>query len=182
MIQIVGYDPSWPKVFQNEATALRGVLGQAALAVHHVGSTAVLGMAAKPVIDIQVSVPSLKPIEPLRQALAQLGYTHVPLGPFDLAYPYFVTPSERPHTHHVHLCVYGSQQEREHLAFRDYLRTHPEIAQRYVELKRKLALENHGNALESQERYSLSKTEFVEATVSRASAEGYPCRPHRNGA
>ena len=174
MIQIVAYDPSWPDAFELEAMALRGALGSAALSIDHVGSTAVPGLAAKPVIDIQVSVPSLQPMEPYSHALMLLGYTHVPLGAFDLVYPYFEKPTDWPHTHHVHLCASGSEQERNHLAFRDYLRARPEVAERYVELKRKLAGENHGNTLESRERYSLSKTEFVTAAVTQALAEGFP--------
>lgn len=174
MIQIVAYDLSWPAAFELEAMALRQAFGSAALSIDHVGSTSVPGLAAKPVIDIQVSVPSLQPIELYSQALMLLGYTHVPLGAFDLVYPYFEKPRDWPHTHHVHLCASGSEQERNHLAFRDYLRVHPEVGERYVALKRKLAEENHGNTLESRERYSLAKTEFVDAAVAQALAEGFP--------
>ncbi len=107
------------------------------------------------------------------EPLAHLGYSHVPLGPFDLVYPFFQKPAEWPSTHHIHLCVAGSEQERKHLAFRDYLRRHPLVAAEYVELKRQLAAANHGGTPESRERYSLAKTEFVSSVLERAFSEGY---------
>ena len=153
-------------------------MGALALRVDHVGSTSVPGLAAKPVIDIQVSVATLAPLAVCARPLAQIGYTHVPLGEFDRIYPFFQKPAEWPATHHVHLCVYGSAPERRHLAFRDYLRDHPGVAAAYEALKRRLAAANDGVTLESRERYSLSKTEFVTAVLERALSEGYPLPPH----
>jgi GrpB-like predicted nucleotidyltransferase (UPF0157 family) len=174
-IEIVPYDPSWPDVFEAEAGNIRRLFGAVALSIDHVGSTSVPGMAAKAIVDIQVSLRSLEPRPRYRKLLEQIGYTHVPLGAFDLVYPYFEKPVAWPHTHHVHLCVSGSEQERNHLAFRDYLRAHPQIARQYIELKRELAAECTGDTRESRERYSLSKTDFVTAVVARALLEGYPC-------
>jgi GrpB-like predicted nucleotidyltransferase (UPF0157 family) len=76
-----------------------------------------------------------------------------------------------PSTHHVHLCVAGSEQERDHFAFRDFLRRDPAVAAEYAALKRELAAAYDGLTLESQERYSLSKTEFVRSVLARAFAE-----------
>ena len=86
-------------------------------------------------------------------------------------YPFFKKPAEWPSTHHVHLCVAGSEQERDHLAFRDFLRRNPAVAAQYAALKRELAAAHDGLTLESQERYSLSKTEFVRSVLARAFAE-----------
>ena len=86
-------------------------------------------------------------------------------------YPFFKRPVGWPSTHHVHLCAGGSEQERSHLAFRDYLRRNPAVAADYAALKRKLAAVHDGRTMESQENYSLSKTEFVRSVLSRASAE-----------
>jgi len=181
MITIAPYDSSWPALFEAEAASIRKVLGVLAVHVEHVGSTSVPGLAAKAVIDIQVSVPSLRPLSPYHGPLSSLGYTHVPVGDFDLVYPFFQKPNTWPATHHIHLCAVGSEQERDHLAFRDYLRNHPSAAAAYVELKRTLAATHHGTTFESRERYSLSKTEFVTAALERAFAEGYPL-PLRDGA
>jgi GrpB-like predicted nucleotidyltransferase (UPF0157 family) len=171
MIIVAPYDPAWPEQFAAEAERIRKVFGNLALLIEHVGSTSVPGLAAKPVIDIQVSVLSLEPGNFYRTRLADLGYTHFPLGQFDLVYPFFKRPAEWPSSHHVHLCVSGSEQERNHLAFRDYLRRHPAAAAEYDGLKRKLAAVHAGLTMESQERYSLAKTEFVHSVLSRALAE-----------
>ena len=170
MITIDPYDPAWPARFDAEAASIRLVLGEIALRVEHVGSTAVPGLAAKPVVDIQVSVPSLDPLGHFVEQLSQIGYNYLPLGAFDLVYPFFQKPAVWPSTHHVHLCVVGSEQERKHLAFRDYLRNHPSVAAEYVTLKRQLASVHQGGTIESQERYSLSKSEFIASVLMRASS------------
>ena len=92
MIEIVPYRASWPREFADEAARIRTALGARARRIDHVGSTAVPGLAAKPVIDIQLSVPSLDPLAMWVEALRALGYTHVPLGDFDAVYPYFKRP------------------------------------------------------------------------------------------
>jgi GrpB-like predicted nucleotidyltransferase (UPF0157 family) len=171
MIVIASYDPAWPEQFAAEAERILHAFGHLALRIEHVGSTSVPGLAAKPVIDVQVSVPSLEPRELYRSLLTDLGYTHFPLGEFDLVYPFFKRPAEWPSSHQVHLCVSGSEQERNHLAFRDYLRRHPAVGSAYVALKRKLAVVHDGLTMGSQERYSLAKTEFVHSVLNRAFAE-----------
>jgi GrpB-like predicted nucleotidyltransferase (UPF0157 family) len=107
------------------------------------------------------------------ESLANLGYAQVALGPFDLVYPFFQKPGKWPSTHHVRLCVAGSVQERDHLAFRNYLRRYPPTAAEYVALKRQLAASHDGATLQSRERYSLAKTGFVTAVLGRALADGY---------
>lgn len=174
MIAIVPYDPTWPAAFDAEATNIRSVLESLALRVEHVGSTSVPGLEAKPVIDIQVSVATLEALDLYSEALARIGYTHVSLGPVDSVYPFFQKPRVWPSSHHIHLCVIGTEEERRHLAFRDYLRSTPLAAADYVELKRRLAAKFNGATLESRERYSLSKTEFVTSALRRALSAGYP--------
>lgn len=169
MIVIAPYDPRWPADFAAEAGSLQLALGRAALRIEHVGSTSVPGLAAKPVIDIQVSVASLNPLAPLASVLADLGYVHVPQGAFDLVYPFFQKPAGWPSTHHLHLCVAGAEQERKHLTFRDHLRRHPESAKAYAELKRRLAATHHGDTLESREQYTLSKSAFISAVLAKSS-------------
>lgn len=173
MIEIVSYNVSWPALFATEAVAIRDALGALARRIEHVGSTSVPGLAAKAVIDIQISVQSLEPLSVFGEPLGRIGYIHVMLGEFDLVYPFFQKPSTRPSTHHIHLCVVGSDLERRHLAFRDYLRDHPLVASEYTALKRELAAIHDGGSLESRERYSLSKTEFVSSVLQRAFADGY---------
>ena len=170
MIVIASYDSAWPALFAAEAARIRASFGAHAKRIEHVGSTAVPGLAAKPVIDIQISVDSLASREFFEGLLKQLDYAHFPLGEFDLVYPFFKRPFSWPSTHHVHLCVSGSEQEWNHIAFRDYLRCNPAAAAAYVELKRGLAVVHHGLTMESQEQYSLAKTEFIRSTLSEAVA------------
>jgi GrpB-like predicted nucleotidyltransferase (UPF0157 family) len=168
MIEIVPYDCRWPALFEAEAARIGEALGSLAMRVEHVGSTSVPGLAAKPVIDIQVSVASLATLGPYATPLSRLDYGHVAVGAFDLVYPYFRKPAAWPSTHHLHLCVFGSEQERRHLAFRDHLRGHPAVAAEYVELKRTLAAIHDGATFESRERYSLAKTQFVNDVLAQA--------------
>jgi GrpB-like predicted nucleotidyltransferase (UPF0157 family) len=173
MIHIVPYQSTWPEAFQCEADRIRSHFAVQAVRIEHVGSTAVPGLAAKPVIDIQVSLPSLTPRELWLAAMAALGYTHIDLGDFDRVYPFFARPASWPATHHVHLCAAGSVQEREHLAFRDGLREHPAIADAYSQLKRELAQRHPGDTLASREAYSLAKSDFVRDILTKARAVGY---------
>jgi GrpB-like predicted nucleotidyltransferase (UPF0157 family) len=168
MIVIAPYDPAWPGAFATEAARIHRVFGALALRIEHVGSTSVPGLAAKPIIDIQVSVPTLGPVDLYHEWLTGLGYTHFSLGAFDLVYPFFKRPAGWPSTHHVHLCAAGSEQERDHLAFRDHLRRNPAVAAEYAGLKRELASAHDGLTMESQEQFSLAKSAFVRSVLARA--------------
>lgn len=170
MIHLAPYDPAWPQMFEDEAKSIREVFGAHALRIEHVGSTSVPGLAAKPVIDIQVSVDSLAHIAEYRPLLSALGYVHVDLGPFDLVYPFFQKPQAWPSTHHVHLCAAHSEQESNHLRFRDYLRSNPSAVSEYLALKRALAAKYDGTTIESRECYSLSKGDFIAHALSVAPA------------
>jgi GrpB-like predicted nucleotidyltransferase (UPF0157 family) len=169
VIELVDYDPAWPARFAVEARVLRDALGAHALRIDHVGSTAVQGLIAKPVIDIQVSVASLDDPAAFDTALDAAGYTHLVHDPaFDRIYPFFAKPLGWPRTFHVHLCVAGSTEEARHLAFRDHLRAHPEVARDYVQLKQQLAALHGGHDEAARERYSIAKTAFVTAIERRA--------------
>jgi GrpB-like predicted nucleotidyltransferase (UPF0157 family) len=172
VLYLVPYQTSWPEEFTLEAQALRRELGSLARRIEHVGSTAVPGLSAKPIIDIQISVLSLPPLAPFLGPLKRLGYAQISLGGFDRVYPFFAKPPDWPSTHHVHLCEVGGEQEARHLVFRDYLRAHPSAAKQYLQLKAQLAVANHGMTLESRELYSLSKTEFIEGVLANARVAG----------
>src|SRR5262249_8534461 len=137
-LEVVPYDPQWPVAFEEEAGRIRAALGAVALRIDHNGSTSVPGLAAKPVIDIQVSVAELEPMDAYRQPLQSIGYTHVP-HPDDSFCPFFHRPDTWPHSHHVHVVRGGGMEERRTLAFRDYLRGHPDCAREYERLKLHLA-------------------------------------------
>src|SRR5262245_59447244 len=129
-IEIRDYDPEWPALFTAERQRIASELGSLALRIDHNGSTSVPGLAAKPVIDIQISVRQLQPIESFGAGLGRLGYTHSPHGD-DAWCPFFHRPATWPHTHHVHVVEAGGAEERRTLAFRDYLRENAQVAREY---------------------------------------------------
>ena len=172
-LHIVPYDQAWPSAFSAERDRIAAALGALALRVDHNGSTSVPGLAAKPIIDIQVSVRSLQPIETYATGLMQLGYVHVP-HPDDAFCPFFHRPLAWPHTHHVHVVQAGGAEERRTLAFRDYLRDHPDVARAYEDLKRGLASQHSATDFSSRQAYADAKTEFITSMTERALANGYP--------
>ena len=188
---IAPYDSNWPDLFKTEAELLRSRLSRLVVRIEHVGSTSVSGLDAKPIIDIQVSVPTLQRLEVFELPLTSLGYAHVPDPDpeFERIYPHFRKPAKRAATHHVHLCVASSDIERRHLAFRDYLRDHRDVAQEYGRLKHSLAARYGLQTRQARQEYTSAKGPFIEKIVAKALAAGYPglkpqpasCGPHAPG-
>jgi GrpB-like predicted nucleotidyltransferase (UPF0157 family) len=139
VISIADYDPAWPVRFAELAARLRQALGDVALRIDHIGSTSVPGLAAKPVIDIQISVARLEPVDPFRAPLVGLGYVYRESNP-ERTKRYFREPLGEPRTH-VHVRRAGSFSEQFPLLFRDYLRVDPAAAAEYAVVKRRLAAE-----------------------------------------
>ncbi|HVN85308.1 MAG TPA: GrpB family protein [Candidatus Binatia bacterium] len=166
-LEIVPYDPRWPARFEAEAERIRGALGRFALRIDHNGSTSVPGLAAKPVIDIQISVADLAPIDRYRAPLEGIGYVHVPNAD-DAFCPYFHRPRHWPHSHHVHVVRAGDAEERRTLAFRDYLRAHADAAHEYAVLKTRLAAQCNADNSASREAYANAKGEFIERIIAAA--------------
>jgi len=132
------YDPDWPARFQLEAAILTEFLGPWITGgVHHVGSTAVPALAAKPVIDIMVGVLDLGSSRPCIDLLAELNYRYAPYREDEMHW--FCKPGPARRTHHLHLVPTGSKRFTDVLAFRDYLRAHRHAARQYEQLKRQLA-------------------------------------------
>lgn len=173
VLEIVPYSSDWPRQFAAERTKIAAALGALARRIDHNGSTSVPGLAAKPVIDIQISVERLQPIEAYAPALVGLGYVHVP-HPDDAFCPFLHRPARWPHTHHVHVVQAGGDEERRTLAFRDYLREHESVAREYETLKRGLASRYNASQFTSRQAYADAKSDFIEAAIRRALAEGHP--------
>ncbi|AXG98987.1 GrpB family protein [Deinococcus wulumuqiensis] len=137
VIEVVPYDPAWPAQFEAIAASIRAKLGPLALSVEHVGSTSVPGLAAKPIIDLDVVISSRLRLPEVISKLAELSYVHEG----NLGIPgreAFMWPagSQR---HHLYVCSVNTPNLHYHLLFRDYLRQHPEKALEYGQLKEKLA-------------------------------------------
>jgi GrpB-like predicted nucleotidyltransferase (UPF0157 family) len=173
VLEIHPYDPRWPDEFAAERERLRVALSGLAERIDHHGSTSVLGLAAKPVIDIQISVQALQPISSYGEHLSALGYVHHP-HPDDAIAPFFHRPESWPHTHHVHVVASGGEEERRTLAFRDYLRDHAEAAREYEALKKALAPQHSSARFNTRQAYADAKGELIERITRRALSEGYP--------
>jgi GrpB-like predicted nucleotidyltransferase (UPF0157 family) len=142
-IVIVRYDPAWPDEFRRIGGRLRRVLGPVARRIDHIGSTAVPGLDAKPIIDVQVSVATLVPEAPYLRPLEANGYRWHPDNP-DRTKRFFREPEGDPRAH-VHVRAEGGFDEQLNLLLRDYLRSHPESAGEYARAKRSLAEEFREN-------------------------------------
>ena len=164
-VQIVEYDLEWPALADAEMRAIQEALGDIAVRVEHVGSTAVPGLAAKPILDLQLSVEAIEPRDRYTESLERLGYLSVP-APESPDYRLFAKPAERPRTHHLHVCAAGSEHELRHIAMRDFLRAHPDEAARYEALKRDVAARHPQDRL----AYIDGKDAFVTALERRAVA------------
>lgn len=163
-VVIVDYNPLWPEQFETLYARLANVLGGLALTIEHVGSTAVPGLAAKPIIDIDVLLKSSDDLPLAISALSSIGYQH--RG--DLGIPgreAFREPAGSLR-HHLYVCPDNREYQR-HIAFRDHLRAHPREADAYAALKRELA-RKFG---EDREAYNNAKREFVESILRRCTSE-----------
>lgn len=160
-ITIEDWSPDWGAKFTGKAAAIRAALGQSALRIDHIGSTAIAGLAAKPIIDIQVSVADFVDDE-LSKAMAAAGYVWRRSNP-ELTKRYF---RERPGTErtHVHVRRLGSWHEQWALLFRDYLRAHPAVREDYADLKRVLA-GRHGH---DRAAYTDAKGDYFWSTIRNA--------------
>jgi GrpB-like predicted nucleotidyltransferase (UPF0157 family)/ketosteroid isomerase-like protein len=162
-VRIVPYDPSWPERFEEERAALADAIGDWVFGgIHHVGSTSVSGLEAKPVIDILVGVWDLTESRSCFERLGTLGYLYAPYRSNEMHW--FCKPHPSRRTHHLHLVPADSPRFRDELAFRDYLRVHRGVAEEYGALKRRLAKEFEHD----REAYTDAKAEFILATVQRA--------------
>lgn len=163
-IRIVPYDPRWPARFERESAALTDAIGEwVAGGVHHVGSTAVPGLVAKPVIDILVGVRSLEESRACFARLGELGYLYFPYRSEEMHW--FCKPRPGRRTHHLHLVPADEKRFSDELAFRDYLRAHGDVAEKYGVLKRRLAEEFRHD----REGYTEAKGEFIQKVVGQAS-------------
>jgi GrpB-like predicted nucleotidyltransferase (UPF0157 family) len=166
-IELVPYDPRWPALFAAEAPLIRAALGEPVVAIEHFGSTAIPGMAAKPIIDILVAVRSLAAMGHAEAALAPLGYVFWRDNPKRdrMFFVKGMPPYGARRTHHIHITEpNGAMWQRR--IFRDYLISHPDEARRYEALKRGLM----AKFPDDREAYTAAKTNFVDAVMRLAKA------------
>ncbi len=169
-VVVVDYDPQWPIVYKKEKVEILRVIGDKVVAIKHIGSTAVPGLGAKPIIDIMVAVRHLSDANQCIQPLQSIGYEYV-LEP-EVQIPewrYFRKGPQEAHKH-LHMVEPTSDFWRRHLLFRDYLRSHPKVAREYYELKKQLATECGLD----RKAYTEAKTAFIQSIVARAQTHSTP--------
>lgn len=163
-VVIVDYNPLWPKQFETLRSRLANVLGGLALTIEHVGSTAVPGLAAKPILDIDALLRSPDDLQRAIAALGAIGYQH--RG--DLEIPgreaFHAPPGD--FRHHLYVCPNNTEYQR-HIAFRDHLRSHPQDVNAYTNLKRELAIRFRND----REAYNNAKSDFVESILRKSAKE-----------
>jgi GrpB-like predicted nucleotidyltransferase (UPF0157 family) len=164
LVEIAPYDPAWPAMFASLGVGLRAALGDAAARIDHIGSTSVPGLAAKPVIDIQISVASLEPTDAFLVPLTDMGFVYRADNP-ERTKRYFREPPGQRRTH-VHVRQLGSFSQQFPLLFRDYLRYHASAAAEYAAAKRRCAATFRND----RPGYVQAKDAFVWDIIRRADA------------
>ncbi len=164
-VSIVDYDDSWAAVFKELNLILQKNLGEYAISIEHIGSTSVPGLAAKPILDIDVVIESMDDFPAIVSILSKLGYIYEGDLGIKGREAFARESAEVPRNeqtkhwldHHLYVCPKDSEQLAKHIAFRDFLRQSPKIVQQYADIKRELA-ERFSN---KRTAYSNGKTEFI---------------------
>lgn len=160
-VVVVAYDPSWVQLFEQLRDFVLPALSDLEVRIEHVGSTSVPGLAAKPIVDIDVVVSKQADVHTAIQRLATLGYVHEgDLGA--TGREAFIPPDGIP-WHHLYVCTVENDEYKRHILFRDYLRSHPEDAKLYGDLKMELALRFHDDRL----AYSNAKSDFIKGILNK---------------
>lgn len=156
-VKVVPHNPNWRNEFETEAERIAAAFGETLVAVHHIGSTSIHGIYAKPVIDMLVEVRDISEVDARNPAMGLLGYEV--MGEFGIpGRRYFRKDNQAEiRTHQIHTFEAGSPQIKRHLAFRDFMNAHPQEAQKYSELKRNLAAEHSQN----MDAYMDGKDDFI---------------------
>ena len=154
-IEVVSYNPDWPRQYLKEIKIVKDVLSREIVKAHHIGSTAVENLAAKPVIDILLEVKDVNRLDKYNKEMEKLGYT--PRGEFGIPDRRFYLKGIIERTHHIHAFSQDSLEVKRHLAFRDYLIANPIVANEYGKLKLKLAKECNNDISE----YLRLKNDFI---------------------
>ena len=172
-VKLVPHNQKWLELFEGEKQLLKNTFGDTIIAIEHVGSTAIPGIPAKPIIDMNIGVESLKIARSMKEKFEKLGYEHRPFVPGhtkeDLKWQeLYVKGPEAKRTHHAHVTVYGNNYWKTDLLFRDHLRKNPARAKQYAELKEELAekyADDRGTYTKNKEKFILETLEMARKTL-----------------
>lgn len=164
IVEFVPYDTTWPQQFVAEAARIRAALGDNCIAVHHIGSTSVPGLAAKPVLDM---MPVVKDITQVNiGGLEAIGFVN--RGELGMPFRIYMHKGSPQHTHHLHIWEQGNPEIEKHILFRDYLINNPSVKQQYADLKEKLAAQYRNE----HKNYTTLKDHFIKDVVAKSGFKG----------
>ena len=164
IIEVVDYQHSWADEFSEEKKILAELLENLNPSIFHIGSTSVVGLSAKPTIDILIEVEHIDFIDKYSDQFKNLGYDVK--GEFGIAGRRYFQKGEIIHTHHVHIFSKNDDNILRHIAFRDYLRSFPEVADEYGKLKKRVAIScNNSSSI-----YGAGKNDFIKLHEAKAVA------------
>jgi GrpB-like predicted nucleotidyltransferase (UPF0157 family) len=164
-VSIVEYRPEWRKMFETEKGLLQATLGKTPARIEHIGSTAVAGLAAKPIIDLMIGLEDFSIADQVVPKIEASGYEYIPK--YETVMPFrrfFIKEQGGIRTHHIHMVGIGGEFWERHILFRDYLRRNPGVAEQYASLKRELAKREWKDGNE----YADAKTEFIRGIENKA--------------
>lgn len=165
IIEIKPFNENWKKEYKKEAKKLLEIFGSLTNRIEHIGSTAIPGMKAKPIIDILIIVNDLSKVDALNNAMKTIGYT--PMFEYGIKNRRFFLKGKINRTHHVHVFEYPHEHVTNHLLFREYLINHPAEAQKYAILKESLA-KKYPHEIE---QYMAGKNHFIKDIIEKANEE-----------
>lgn len=163
LVRVVPYDSSWATEYKKEEKILKELIGDKILDIQHVGSTSIIGLSAKPILDIAIGVKDNDVLDKVIPILTNAGYdVKNSIGEYGEVLARKGTPENR--THYIHIEVLGSEFWNNHILFRDYLLSHPQYIEEYKKLKKNLGDINK----EDRKNYTKSKNEFIQKVIDLA--------------
>lgn len=166
-IEVIAYNPQWPKIFESEAKLIKQALGNNCITIHHIGSTSIPGLSAKPIIDILPVVRDIQEVDKATNAMESLGYEAK--GEYGIAFRRYFQKGKRTRTHNVHVFQEGDPEISRYLKFRDWMRSHADDAENYGKLKVELAAKFPQDILQ----YCNGKDAFVANIDAKNGFEGW---------
>jgi GrpB-like predicted nucleotidyltransferase (UPF0157 family) len=166
IVGVVSYNSNWKKMYKEESEKIKNVLSDIIIDIHHIGSTAIPGIKAKPVVDILVEVEDIEGVNQYNHKMKELGYEA--MGEYGIPKRRFFRKGGNNRTHHIHVFQLGNKEIERHINFKEYLIAHPKKAREYSKLKEKLANKYNYDV----ENYTNSKSDFIKEIDKKAKLWG----------
>ncbi len=161
-VGVVSYNPNWKKMYKEESEKIKNILNDIIVDIHHIGSTAIPGIKAKPVIDILVEVKNIKAVDQYNNKMEELRYEV--MGEHGIPKRRFFRKGGNKRTHHIHIFQAGNEEIERHINFKEYLITHPDKGREYSKLKEKLV----NKYAYDVENYTNGKSDFIKEIDKKA--------------